>query len=200
MNCQRYDGTATRKIGLGLLAWASVVVALAAAAPAAGAVHAHGRETPRPQESVLRPARLERDAAGPGLTASNATRNRGTQQVSINVANGGTGIQNAMCRGNRGCDIVQALGMPYAGDPPVPSPTPQAPPGAGAATRSRVAAHGGGATPRAEVVARQAADSAGGRATGTQAAKRGRAVPRPAPAPRPVPGVPISRVPVPSHR
>ncbi len=112
MKCRWYVRTASRKIGLGLLACASVAAVLAAAGPAAGDTRSHGRETPRRQE--------------PGLTASNTTSSRGTQQVSINVANGGTGVQNAMCRGNRGCDIVQALGVPYAGGAPVRAPAPRA--------------------------------------------------------------------------
>ncbi|MGI5156543.1 hypothetical protein [Microbispora sp. CA-102843] len=167
-----------RKIGLGLLACASVAAALAVAGPAAGATRTHGRETPRHQEEPgLRPARPARDAAQPGLTASSPTTNRGTQQITINVANGGTGIQNAMCRGNRACDIAQALGTPYGGPSPVPAPAPQAPPKARAAAR-------------AEAAPRHPAASPGWRGTGLQAARnRGRAVPRPAPAPRPVPPV-----------
>lgn len=169
MKCQRYGGTAMGKIGLGLLACASVVAALAVAGPAAGATH--GRETPRHQESGLRPARPERDAAQPGLTASSPTTNRGTQQITINVANGGTGIQNAMCRGNRACDIAQALGTPYASPSPVPAPAPQASPKARAATRARAANPGGmaprtGAAPRAGAASRHAAVSAGRRGTG----------------------------------
>ncbi|GLX09226.1 hypothetical protein [Microbispora sp. NBRC 16548] len=180
MKCQRYGGTAMRKIGLGLLACASVVAALAAAGPAAGATRTHGRETPRHQESGLRPARPERDAAQPGLTATSPTTNRGTQQITINVANGGTGIQNAMCRGNRACDIAQALGTPYAGASPAPAP--QASPKARAAARAGAANRGGagtraGAAPRAGAASRHAAVSAGRRGTGLQAARiRGRAV------------------------
>ncbi|WP_169983208.1 hypothetical protein [Microbispora sp. H10836] len=126
MKCRWYVRTASRKTGLGLLACASVAAVLAAAGPAAGDTRSHGRETPRRQAPGLRTAPFERAAARPGLTASNTTSSRGTQQVSINVANGGTGVQNAMCRGNRGCDIVQALGVPYAGGAPVRAPAPRA--------------------------------------------------------------------------
>ncbi|TQS25510.1 hypothetical protein [Microbispora sp. KK1-11] len=188
MKCQRYGGTAMRKIGLGLLACASVVAALAAVGPAAGATRTHGRETPRHQprhqESGLRPARPDRDAAQPGLTASSPTTNRGTQQITINVANGGTGIQNAMCRGNRACDIAQALGTPYASASPAPAP--QASPKARAATRAGAVNRGGtatrtGAALRAGAASRHAAVSADRRVTGLrtglQAARdRGRAV------------------------
>ncbi|MEU6426810.1 hypothetical protein ABZ860_13030 [Microbispora sp. NPDC046973] len=159
-----------RKVGLGLLACASVVAALAAAGPAAGATRAHGRETPHHQESGLRSARAERAAAQPELTASSPTTNRGTQQITINVANGGTGIQNAMCRGNRACDIAQALGTPYTGASPVPAPAPQASPKARAATRAGAASRGASAT-RAGAASRRAAVSAGRWGTGLQAAR-----------------------------
>lgn len=188
MKCQWYGGAATRKIGLGLLACASVVAALAVAGPAAGATRTHGRETPGHQESGPRAVRPDRDAQ-PGLTASSPTTNRGTQQITINVANGGTGIQNAMCRGNRACDIAQALGTPYAGASPVPAPAPQASPKARAAARGGAAPRAGAAN-RAGAASRHAGVSPGRRGAGLQAApNRGRAVPRPAPAPRPVPPV-----------
>ncbi|MEU6412032.1 hypothetical protein [Microbispora sp. NPDC046933] len=187
MKCQRHGGTVTRKIGLGLLACASVVAALAVAGPAAGATRTHGRETPRHQEPGLRPARPGGDAAQPGLTASSPTTNRGTQQITINVANGGTGIQNAMCRGNRACDIAQALGTPYAGASPVPAPAPQASPRARVAPRAGAATKAG-ATTRAGAAPRHPAVLPGRRGTGPQPVpNRGRAVPRPVPAPRPVP-------------
>lgn len=175
MKCQRYGGTAMRKIGLGLLACASVVAALAPAGPAAEATRTPGRETPRhqksgPQEPGQRAARAVRDAVESGLTASSTTTIRGTQQIMINVATGGTGIQNAMCRGNRGCDIAQALGMPSAAPSPTPTPAAaaQAVPKARAATRAGTATRGGTAT-------RQAAVSAARRETGPQAVRnRGR--------------------------
>ncbi|GIH46635.1 hypothetical protein SAMN05421833_103129 [Microbispora rosea] len=193
MKCQRYGGTAMRKIGRGLLACASVVAALTAAGPAAEATRTPGRETPRHHESGLRPTRTERDtegdAAPPALTASSSTTNRGTQQITINLANGGTGIQNAMCRGNRACDIAQALGTPYAGASPAPPPAPasQAPPTTRAATRAAAASRGrtatraaaasrGGAATRAGAASRHAAATADRRGTGPQAApSRGRA-------------------------
>ena len=164
MKCQRYGGTAMRKIALGLLACASVVAALAPAGPAAEATRTPGRETPRhqeagpqeprpresrpreplpreprPQASGQRSTRAVRDAIEAGLTASSTTTNRGTQQIMINVATGGTGIQNAMCRGNRACDIAQALGMPSAA--PSPTPTPAAALRAG--SRAKARGHGG---------------------------------------------------------
>ncbi len=159
MKCQRYGGTAMRKIALGLLACASVVAALAPAGPAAEATRTPGRETPRhqeagpqeprpreprpqeprPQASGQRSTRAVRDAIEAGLTASSTTTNRGTQQIMINVATGGTGIQNAMCRGNRACDIAQALGMPSAA--PSPTPTPAAALQAG--SRAKARGHGG---------------------------------------------------------
>ncbi|MFI9575019.1 hypothetical protein ACIG5D_26600 [Microbispora rosea] len=181
MKCQRYGGTAMRKIGRGLLACASVVAALTAAGPAAEATRTPGRETPRHQESGLRPTRTERDtevdAAPPALTASSSTTNRGTQQITINLANGGTGIQNAMCRGNRACDIAQALGTPYAGasPAPAPAPAPQAPPTTRAATRAAAASRGRTAT-RGGAASRHAAATADRRGMGPQAARsRGRA-------------------------
>ncbi|WP_147944722.1 hypothetical protein OHB01_35695 [Microbispora hainanensis] len=148
-----------RKIALGLLACASVVAALAPAGPAAEATRTPGRETPRhqeagpqeprpreprpqeprPQASGQRSTRAVRDAIEAGLTASSTTTNRGTQQIMINVATGGTGIQNAMCRGNRACDIAQALGMPSAA--PSPTPTPAAALQAG--SRAKARGHGG---------------------------------------------------------
>ncbi|NJP28842.1 hypothetical protein FLW53_32490 [Microbispora sp. SCL1-1] len=148
-----------RKIALGLLACASVVAALAPAGPAAEATRTPGRETPRhqeagpqeprpresrpreprPQASGQRSTRAVRDAIEAGLTASSTTTNRGTQQIMINVATGGTGIQNAMCRGNRACDIAQALGMPSAA--PSPTPTPAAALRAG--SRAKARGHGG---------------------------------------------------------
>ncbi|MEV5738560.1 hypothetical protein AB0L30_00720 [Microbispora rosea] len=181
MKCQRYGGTAMRKIGRGLLACASVVVALTAAGSAAEATRTPGRETPRHQESGLRPTRTERDTEGdvaqPALTASSSTTNRGTQQITINLANGGTGIQNAMCRGNRACDIAQALGTPYAGASPAPAPAlaSQAPPTTRAATRAAAASRGGAAT-RGGAASRHAAATADRRGTAPQAARsRGRA-------------------------
>ncbi|WP_030505049.1 hypothetical protein [Microbispora rosea] len=192
MKCQRYGGTAMRKIGRGLLACASVVAALTAAGPAAEATRTPGRETPGHQESGLRPTRTERDtegdAAPPALTASSSTTNRGTQQITINLANGGTGIQNAMCRGNRACDIAQVLGTPYAGASPAPPPAPasQAPPTTRAATREAAsrgrtatraaAASRGGAATRAGAASRHAAATADRRRISPQAAlSRGRA-------------------------
>ncbi|MGW5260333.1 hypothetical protein ACWEQG_05110 [Microbispora sp. NPDC004025] len=148
MKCRWYVRTASRKIGLGLLACASVAAVLAAAGPAAGDARSHGRETPRRQESGFRTAPSERAAAGPGLTASNTTSSRGTQQVSINVANGGTGVQNAMCRGNRGCDIAQALGVPYAGGAAGRAPIPAASPRTGAAARPEAKARHRAGSPR----------------------------------------------------
>ncbi|MEV4298194.1 hypothetical protein [Microbispora rosea] len=184
MKCQRYGGTAMRKIGRGLLACASVVAALTAAGPAAEATRAPGRETPRHQESGLRPERdAEGDAAPPALTASSSTTNRGTQQITINLANGGTGIQNAMCRGSRACDIAQALGTPYAGASPAPAPAlaSQAPPRTRAATRAAAAGPGRTATraaaaSRAGAASRHMAATEGRRGSGPQAAlSRGRA-------------------------
>ncbi|WP_432863507.1 hypothetical protein [Microbispora rosea] len=187
MKCQRYGGTAMRKIGRGLLACASVVAALTAAGPAAEATRTPGRETPRHQESGPRPTRTEwdteGDAAPPALTASSSTTNRGTQQITINLANGGTGIQNAMCRGNRACDIAQALGTPYAGASLAPPPAlaSQAPPTTRAATRAAAASRGrtatraaaasrGGAATRGGAASRHAAAAADRRGTGPQAA------------------------------
>ncbi|GAB3899999.1 hypothetical protein GCM10027612_60900 [Microbispora bryophytorum subsp. camponoti] len=169
MKCQRYGGTAMRKIGLRLLACASVVAALAAAGPAAAVTRTHGRETPRHQESGLRSSRLQPDAAQSGLTASASTINRGTQQITINVANGGTGIQNAMCRGNRACDIAQMLGTPdpRASAAPAPHTSPKARAAARAkAARARAAARAEAA--RAERRVAEGRRSVRGRRTGTR--------------------------------
>ncbi|MEU7938531.1 hypothetical protein [Microbispora bryophytorum] len=168
-----------RKIGLRLLACASVVAALAAAGPAAAITRTHGREAPRHQESGLRPSQPQPDAAQPGLTASASTINRGTQQITINVANGGTGIQNAMCRGNRACDIAQMLGTPDPGASTAPAPHTSRKARAAArveAARARAARRGGTAI-RAGAADRHAVVSAGRRGTGPRAARnRGRAV------------------------
>ncbi|MEU7915857.1 hypothetical protein [Microbispora bryophytorum] len=174
-----------RKIGLRLLACASVVAALAAAGPTAAATRTHGRETPRHQESGLRPSRPQPDAAQSGLTASASTINRGTQQITINVANGGTGIQNAICRGNRACDIAQMLGTPDPGASAAPAPhtsrraraAARAEAARAEAARAGVARAGvarrGGTAIRAEAADRHAAVSAGRRGTGPRAAQNG---------------------------
>ncbi|WP_169950067.1 hypothetical protein [Microbispora sp. H11081] len=162
--------TASRRIGLGLLACASVVAALTVAGPAAGDARGHMPETRRGPEAGPRTSPIERAAAEPGLTASSTTSSRGTQQLSINVANGGTSVQNALCRGSRGCEIVQAAGAPYAAGLPLPAPLAQAPYRAAAEAGTRAAVRPGAR-------ARRGGIAPAGRGTGARTA-RGR-VPAP---------------------
>ncbi|GLW23559.1 hypothetical protein Mame01_36020 [Microbispora amethystogenes] len=119
MRCRWY-GRPVLRSGPGLLACASLVLTLAVAAPAAAAA-GHPRESHRD-----RGASAGRDEARPALSASSPISNRGTQQVSVNVANEGIGIQNALCRGSRACDIAQVLAAPSGEDPPSGRPAPRA--------------------------------------------------------------------------
>ncbi|MBO4270449.1 hypothetical protein [Microbispora triticiradicis] len=118
MRCRWY-GRPVLRGGPGLLACAALVLALAAAPPAAAA--GHPRESHRD-----RGASAGRDEARPALSASSPVSNRGTQQVSVNVANEGIGIQNALCRGSRACDIAQVLAPPSGEDPPAGRTAPRA--------------------------------------------------------------------------
>ncbi|GAA4203949.1 hypothetical protein GCM10023074_41120 [Microbispora amethystogenes] len=100
----------------------SLALTLATAAPAAAG--GLSRHSPGPQPD--RGASAGSEEAQPALSASSPISNRGTQQVSINVANEGIGIQNALCRGSRACDIAQVLAAPSGEDPPAGRPAPKA--------------------------------------------------------------------------
>ncbi|WP_405088245.1 hypothetical protein [Microbispora sp. NBC_01389] len=114
----RWYGGPVLPSGSVLLACASLALTLAAAAPAAAGSHSRG---PQPD----RGASAGREEAQPALSASSPISNRGTQQVSVNVANEGIGIQNALCRGSRACDIAQVLAAPSGEDPPAGRPAPR---------------------------------------------------------------------------